>query len=99
LPGLELRPEVIHEFITQAAVHETAWLEFFREAAVQPYVVVYEDLVNAYEMTAKDILHYLGIAYPEPLAFEPRRIKRQADALSDEWVQRVLAMYRHTERM
>ena len=99
LPGLEFRLEVVREFITQTAIHETAWLEFFRELGVQPYTVVYEDLVGAYEETAKDILHYLGIAYPEPLVLEPRRMKRQADALSDEWVQRVLAMYRHTEKM
>jgi LPS sulfotransferase NodH len=89
----------VNEFITQTAIHEAAWLEFFRGMGVQPYIVVYEDLVGGYEKTAKDILHYLSIAYPEPLVFEGRRIKQQADALSDEWVQRVLSTYQHTEKM
>ena len=61
--------------------------------------MLYKELVHAYEQTAKDILEYLDIPRPEPLVFGRRRMKKQADAQSDEWVQKVLAMYRDTERL
>ena len=99
LEGLEFKPDVISEFISQTAIHETAWLAFFREIDVQPYIVVYEDFVNAYKEIAKEILRYLEIPYPEKLVFGQRRIKKQADDLTDEWVQRYLAMYKDKERM
>ena len=99
LKGLEFKPDIIREFISQTAIHETAWLGFFRESDVQPYIVVYEDFVNAYEETAKGILKYLGISYPEKLIFGQRRIKKQADALTDEWVHRYLAMHKDTQEM
>jgi len=50
--------------------------------------VVYEDLTAAYEVTALNILRYLHIPIPENLMFAERRMKRQADTLSEEWVQR-----------
>lgn len=99
LEGLEFKPDVISEFISQTVIHETAWLALFRELDVQLYIVVYEDFINAYEKTAKDILSYLEIPYPEKLIFGQRRIMKQADALTDKWVQRYLAMYKDTERM
>ena len=50
--------------------------------------VVYEDLVAAYEQTALQVLDELAIPVPESLKILPCRLKRQADALSEEWVQR-----------
>ncbi len=103
LDNLEFNMEIINSFITQIAVHETAWQEFFvrigGHIGTEPYVVVYEDFVNAYEETAKTILQYLGVHFDEPLVFAPRRLKRQADDLSDEWVQRVIDLYRDSFRM
>jgi LPS sulfotransferase NodH len=99
LDGLEYRPEVIGDFIVQTAVHETAWLEFFRKTDIQPYTVVYEDFVDAYEETAKGILDHLGIPYPTKLLFGPRRMKRQADALTDKWVRMYLESNKDLEEM
>ena len=90
LENLEFKPEVIDSFLQQTAIHESAWLDFFELAGVRPYVVVYEDFVEAYEETAQCILDYLGIECPNGLTFGERRLKKQADALSDEWVQRYL---------
>ena len=99
LEGLEFKPDVIEDFILQTTIHETAWFEFFRELGVQPYIVVYEDFIHSYEDTAKDILQYLGIPYPEKLVFNPRRIKKQADVLTDKWVQRYLKIHVDSEKM
>ena len=85
--------------LTQTAVHETAWLDLFQKLAIQPHIVVYEDLVDQYEQTAEGVLDYLGVPYQKPLAFGPRRMKRQADALTEEWVQKVLLIRRDAETM
>lgn len=65
--------------------HERAWDQFFTEAAVQPFRVNYEDLSANYEQTALSILDYLGIPIPEQIMFAERRMKRQADTLSEQW--------------
>lgn len=97
LEELEFRPKVIRDFIIQTAIHETAWQEFFRELKVQPYIVVYEDFIKAYEETAKDILKYLGIPHQEDIVFGQRQLKQQANNLTDEWVQKYLEMNRESK--
>lgn len=94
LENLEFRPEVIDNFLQQTAIHESAWLEFFEFAGIRPYIVVYEDFVEAYEETAKHILDYLAIESPNGIPFGERRLKKQADPLSDEWVQKYLDLRR-----
>ena len=104
IENLEFEPDVIQEFILQTVSHETAWQEYFRRNQIQPYIVVYEDLVAAYETTAKQIIKYLGIPHQgiphqEEIMFGERQLKKQADMLTVEWVQRFLEMYVNTERM
>ena len=50
--------------------------------------MIYEELTTSYERTALEILQYLHIDIPERVLFKGRRMKKQADALSEEWVQR-----------
>jgi len=99
IKNLEYKPDIIRDFIIQTTVHETAWLEFFQENGIEPFIVVYEEFVNAYEDTAKEILKYLGIYHQEDLKFDERQFKKQADELTDEWVQRYLRAYKDTEKM
>lgn len=74
--------------------HEAAWQHYFEANGIRPFTVIYEELVAAYEQTAIQILHELNIPVPEPLQFAPRRMKQQADALTEEWVQRYRAYKR-----
>jgi trehalose 2-sulfotransferase len=71
---------------------EAGWHNFFETCAVQPFKVVYEDLVDAYEPTALQILQYLNISFPEDLVFGERRLQKQADDLNDEWVAKYLEL-------
>ena len=64
--------------------HEAAWHHYFAESGITPFTVVYEGFVASYEQTAIQILHELRIPVPEPLQFAPRRMRRQADARSEE---------------
>jgi LPS sulfotransferase NodH len=80
--------EAIAHLLRRNEAHEEAWRRYFSENAIQPFHVVYEEFVASYEPMALDILHHLEIEIPEPIVFKQRRMKRQADALSEDWVQR-----------
>jgi trehalose 2-sulfotransferase len=66
--------------------HEVAWLHYFEEAGIQPFTVVYEEFAANYEETAREILQCLHIPIPQHLVFGQRRMKQQANTLSEEWV-------------
>ena len=55
---------------------------------ITPFTVIYEDFVLHYEETALRILDWLNICYPENLVFGPRRLLKQADSVSENWVQK-----------
>lgn len=66
--------------------------QYFSACGVQPFKVVYEDFVNAYEETACQTLNYLQIPIPEQLTFGERKLQKQANEQSEEWVQRYYEM-------
>lgn len=78
----------IDYLIQQIEEHERAWQRYFDEIAIRPFNVVYEDLSANYEGTALRILEYLNIPIPAQPVFAARRMKRQSNALSEEWVER-----------
>jgi LPS sulfotransferase NodH len=78
----------IDHLIQQIKADEASWEQYFKSNGIQPFTVSYEELAGAYEETARKILHYLDIPLPENLVFAPRRMKRQADIVSQEWVER-----------
>ena len=84
--------EAIDHLVQRITAHDAAWEQFFADAGVQPCTVVYEELAGAYQETALNILQYLHIPVPEGLVFGERRMKQQADTLSDEWVRRYAAL-------
>lgn len=96
IPANQQRPPIqlafhfaaIDHLIQQIVDHDAAWQSFFARYNIQPFAVVYEELVQAYEATARDILHYLDIPVPENFTLLERQMRQQADALSEEWVQR-----------
>jgi LPS sulfotransferase NodH len=74
--------------VQQIEADEAAWQHYFRSYDIQPFIVEYEELTVAYEEIELEILQFLGIPIPEEFVFIEPRMKRQADALSEEWVQR-----------
>jgi len=78
----------IDHLVRRIQAHEDAWERYFSANAIQPFSVVYEDLKDAYEITAVQILHYLNISLPKQVAFAERKMKQQADTLSEQWVAR-----------
>jgi LPS sulfotransferase NodH len=94
----ELAPETIEKLVfsfrqidfmvRELEAHDAAWQRYFAIHAIRPYSVFYEDFVEHYEETALNIMHYLHVPMPEQVHFMPRRLQKQADTQSEEWVQR-----------
>lgn len=80
--------EAIDHLVERITTHDAAWEQYFADSGIRPFTVVYEELAQAYEQTALNILEYLHIPIPEKLVFGERRMKQQANTLSDEWVRR-----------
>lgn len=74
--------------VQEIVMREAALQAYFDELGVKPYVVVYEDYHDAPEETARDVLAFLGIPLPPDVPFGERRLRKQANALSEAWVQR-----------
>ena len=78
----------IDHLVQQIVADEAAWQQYFTNHGIEPFTLAYEELTAAYEETARNILQFLGIPVPENLDFAERRMKRQADTLSKEWIER-----------
>jgi len=86
--------EAVDFLLQQIELYETAMQQYFDANNIQPFVVIYEEFVATYEATALRILQYLDIPTPKDLVFAKRVMKRQTDALSEEWVERYLHLKR-----
>ena len=80
--------ESIDSFVQGITIYERNWQHYFDRCGIQPVRVFYEELVSAYEAAAHRILRNLKIAGADPVVFAERRLKKQADAVSEEWFQR-----------
>ena len=71
--------------------HSRFWRQYFQECGVSPLRIDYEDLAKDPAASVRQILDYLEIPAPLNLVIKESRLKKQADELSEAWVQR----YRH----
>ena len=90
--------EAIDHLVRRILVHEACWQQYFEQSSIQPFTVVYEQLTEAYEQTLFKILHYLQIPIPKNLMLPKPRMKKQADALSEEWVHHYYRIKREQEQ-
>ncbi len=79
--------KAINHLYRECSMREAGIQEFFSEAGIVPFTVVYEDFILEYERTVQRILEYLeldsnSIAIPRPY------YERLADDVSEIWVQR-----------
>jgi LPS sulfotransferase NodH len=66
----------------------SVWEDYFGRHGVVPHVVVYEDLVADYEAGLLGCLDFLGVG--APASVRAPGIRRQADELTEQWVERFL---------
>jgi trehalose 2-sulfotransferase len=83
--------EAIDHLVQLLSDEEAAWLDWFEQHGIEPLTLVYEEFATAYEATALAVLRHVGVRLPADLRFGRRRMRRQADELSREWVDRYTA--------
>ena len=83
---LQYRFEGIDHLVRALYEEDRAWCEFFSAHGVSPFSIVYEDQLDGdRDGTVRRALAHIGVGAPPGWqAVEP--IKRQADAMSEEWV-------------
>jgi LPS sulfotransferase NodH len=84
--------EEIDRWVTRFTEDETRWHRYFASAGIEPFPVVYEEFLEAYESTVLAILGYLEIPLPKGVVVTPPRLQKLGDALSDEWACRSRAL-------
>ena len=94
-PGRSARRSSTSSDITQKLVRidreEDEWESLFDRYGIEAHRVVYEEFVEAQEQTVREVLDALGVDAPADLHLPPPVLDRQADELSDEWVERYLS--------
>ena len=81
-------PDRIEHWVTRFTEDEASWRRYFDRLAIEPFEVVYEDFLEAYEPTVRAILDHLKIPIPPGLEIQPPRLQKLADDVSEAWVHR-----------
>ena len=84
-------PDEIGRKLGRIESDEAAWKELFERYGITAREVTYEQLLGRREETLRDVVDHLGIELPNGFHFEPPKLERQADELSEEWVERYRA--------
>jgi trehalose 2-sulfotransferase len=81
-------PELIAHCLLSAQRSEEIWAEFFQRNEIEPLAITYEELCADYPATITRVLDFLRIRAGRHLSLGPPKTVRQADAITEEWVQR-----------
>lgn len=81
----------INFLMRQLTAHDASWDAFFLGLGYEPLKVTYEELAESTDAVVRSVLEHLGIAAPDDLQIGAPRLSVQADEVSEEWVERVLA--------
>ena len=96
LPGQTPKPidlsdsysyDAINHLYNECSMREAGIQEFFAEGGVIPLNIFYEDFVQQYEQTIRNILVYLELD-SQSVTIEPPPLAQTADDVSEEWTQR-----------
>lgn len=77
----------IRHLLIESTLREAATQDFLKAGGLIPLTLVYEDLIADPEGTIRKVITYLGIA-DQPFTFSPPSLKKMADELTEEWVER-----------
>ena len=80
---VEFNLEKIDHWISRFAEDEGSWCRYVETRGIEPFQVVFEDFLGAYESTVLAILRYLNIPIPTELRIVPPRLNKLADKVSD----------------
>ena len=69
------------------------WERFYDAHGITPLRILYEDLDEDYENTIRKVIVFLGVNGDIP----PRPIKKQADAITEAWVEHYVRLFRRND--
>ena len=72
----------------EVRVQTKGWMTYFHQKGIEPLKVIYEDLVTDQGGTLKRVLEFLEINIPKNFKIPETHLKRQADSLTDLWVEK-----------
>jgi LPS sulfotransferase NodH len=78
----------IMQCVREVCVDAKGWETYFQERGIEPFRVVYEDFVMTQRETVKGILEYLELEFPADFQITLHPQTKQADALSEQWVEK-----------
>jgi LPS sulfotransferase NodH len=90
-PELRFDAEDIRAKLQRLDGDEARWRALFERHAIEPHEVVYERLAERPDEVVREVLEFAGIDVPGALPPAQPRLRRQSDAISDEWVGRFSA--------
>jgi trehalose 2-sulfotransferase len=80
----------IQRYMLNAVMADAMMSEFFVTSGIRPHVLIYEDFVADADAAIVGMFDFLGLDYTRAERVEPI-LERQADELSEAWVQRFRA--------
>ena len=78
----------ISQCIREVHVDAKGWETYFHQRGIEPFRVIYEDFVTDQRNTLRHLLGFLGIVIPADFQIRATPLKKQADSLSDLWVEK-----------
>jgi LPS sulfotransferase NodH len=78
----------ISQCTREVRIQTKGWETYFHQRGIEPFRVVYEDFLTDQERIIRGVLEYLGVAVPEDFRIPETHLKKQADSLSDQWVEK-----------
>ncbi|HET6251271.1 MAG TPA: DUF6065 family protein [Tepidisphaeraceae bacterium] len=100
-PGTTAEPVFDAQAITrlerELVQNDLSWQKFFENNGIAPLTLFYEDLADDYVGVLADVLKWLGQEDVDLVSIPPPRLKKQADAQTEEWLARYLANGRRSQ--
>jgi hypothetical protein len=81
-------PHVIARLEHTIRETDLKWQAYFQNNAIIPLILSYEDLASDYSANIVRILKWLGVPNADAVAIRPSRLKRQSNALNEDWLSR-----------
>jgi LPS sulfotransferase NodH len=78
----------ILQCVREVRVDAKGWETYFYQRGIEPLRIIYEDLVADQMGTLRHVLEFLEIAIPVDFQIPAITLKKQADSLSDTWVEK-----------
>jgi len=79
---------LISQCTREVRVQDKGWKTYFYHRGIEPFQVIYEELVADRARILRAVLEFLGVSIPPDFQIPETHLKKQADSLSDEWVEK-----------